>query len=76
MMCHSEHKDYIMCPLYFSVSDGLCSTAEKDPVVFGFNKTSGCLLPVSLQNLTECNFLRSEAQHEHVDLNKMFCLIL
>lgn len=60
-----------MCTVYISVSGGLCSTAEKDPVVFGFNKTSGCLLPVSLQSLTDCTFLRSAALHEHVDLNKM-----
>lgn len=50
-----------MYVLYFSGSDGMCSTAEKDPVVFGFNKTSGCLLPVSLQDLTQCNLLRSAA---------------
>lgn len=61
-----------MCALYISVSDGLCSIAEMDPVLFGFNKTSGCLLPVSLQNLTECNYLRSAALLEHVDLNKMY----
>lgn len=61
----------IVCALYTSVSDGMCSSADKDPVVFGFNKTSGCLLPVSLQNLTQCNLLRSAAQHEHVYLRKM-----
>ncbi|XP_070759835.1 tectonic-2 [Enoplosus armatus] len=39
-------------------SDGLCSTAEKNPVLFGENSTSGCLLPVSRQSLTQCNLLR------------------
>ncbi|XP_034397402.1 tectonic-2 [Cyclopterus lumpus] len=40
------------------VSDGLCSTAEMKPVLFGENSTSGCLLPVSRQNLTQCELLR------------------
>ncbi|KAM6944649.1 tectonic-2 isoform 2-T2 [Lycodopsis pacificus] len=40
------------------VSDGLCSTAEMKPVLFGENSTSGCLLAVSLQNLTQCDLLR------------------
>ncbi|KAI3372082.1 hypothetical protein L3Q82_006937 [Scortum barcoo] len=40
------------------VSDGLCSSAERKPVLFGENSTSGCLLPVSLQNLTRCDLLR------------------
>ncbi|XP_056276066.1 tectonic-2 isoform X1 [Pseudoliparis swirei] len=40
------------------VSDGLCSTAEMKPVLFGENSTSGCLLPVSRQNLTQCDLLR------------------
>ncbi|KAM7018134.1 tectonic-2 [Tautogolabrus adspersus] len=44
--------------LWKPVSDGLCSTAEKKPVLFGENSTSGCLLPVSRQNLTECDLLR------------------
>ncbi|KAM7416660.1 hypothetical protein PAMA_018627 [Pampus argenteus] len=44
--------------LWQPVSDGLCSTAEKKPVVFGENSTSGCLLTVSQQNLTQCNLLR------------------
>uniref|UniRef100_A0A3Q3LZ55 Tectonic family member 2 n=1 Tax=Labrus bergylta TaxID=56723 RepID=A0A3Q3LZ55_9LABR len=45
-------------------SDGLCSTAEKKPVLFGENSTSGCLLPVSRQNLTECDLL----SHQHVQV--------
>ncbi|XP_037536339.1 tectonic-2 [Nematolebias whitei] len=40
------------------VHDGLCSTAQMKPVLFGENSTSGCLLAVSPQNLTQCNFLR------------------
>ncbi|KAM4616851.1 tectonic-2 isoform 1-T1 [Polymixia lowei] len=44
--------------LWQPVSDGLCYTAEMRPILFGENSTSGCLLPVSLQNLTHCNLLR------------------
>ncbi|KAM9360664.1 tectonic-2 [Symphorus nematophorus] len=44
--------------LWKPVSDGFCSTAEKKPVLFGENSTSGCLLPVSRQNLTQCDLLR------------------
>ncbi|XP_070690149.1 tectonic-2 [Pempheris klunzingeri] len=44
--------------LWKPVSDGLCSTAERKPVLFGENSTSGCLLRVSQQNLTECTLLR------------------
>ncbi|KAM6930391.1 tectonic-2 [Xenentodon cancila] len=40
------------------VHDGLCSTAEKNSVLYGENSTSGCLLPVRKQNLTQCNHLR------------------
>ncbi|XP_029960700.1 tectonic-2 [Salarias fasciatus] len=40
------------------VSDGLCSTAEKKQILFGVNSTSGCLLPVSQHNLTQCALLR------------------
>ncbi|XP_038560425.1 tectonic-2 isoform X1 [Micropterus salmoides] len=44
--------------LWKPVGDGLCSTAEKKPVLYGENSTSGCLLPVSRQNLTQCNLVR------------------
>ncbi|KAM3610704.1 uncharacterized protein V6R79_007620 [Siganus canaliculatus] len=44
--------------LWKPVKDGFCSTAEKKPVLFGENSTSGCLLPVSQQNLTHCDLLR------------------
>ncbi|XP_026178552.1 tectonic-2 isoform X2 [Mastacembelus armatus] len=44
--------------LWKPVFDGLCFTAEKKPVLFGENSTSGCLLPVSQQNLSQCNSLR------------------
>uniref|UniRef100_A0A3Q0RXH3 Tectonic family member 2 n=1 Tax=Amphilophus citrinellus TaxID=61819 RepID=A0A3Q0RXH3_AMPCI len=40
-------------------SAGLCSTAGKKPVLFGENSTTGCLLPVSQQNLTQCNLLET-----------------
>lgn len=46
------------------MTDGFCSTAEKEPVKFGFNSTSGCLLLVSQQNLTQCHLLRSVAQDD------------
>lgn len=48
--------------MWLTVSDGLCSTAESKPVLFGENSTSGCLLPVSRQDLTRCDLLRSVAQ--------------
>ncbi|XP_023269272.1 tectonic-2 [Seriola lalandi dorsalis] len=44
--------------LWKPVSDGLCSTNERKPILFGENATSGCLLPISRQNLTQCNLLR------------------
>ncbi|XP_028270308.1 tectonic-2 [Parambassis ranga] len=44
--------------LWKPVRDGLCLTAERKPLLFGENSTSGCLLPVSLQNLTRCDLLR------------------
>ncbi|XP_030000328.1 tectonic-2 isoform X1 [Sphaeramia orbicularis] len=44
--------------LWRPVNNGLCSTAEKKPILFGENSTSGCLLPVSQQNLTQCDLLR------------------
>ncbi|CAN9513217.1 unnamed protein product [Ophioblennius macclurei] len=44
--------------LWQPVSDGLCSTVEKKQILFGVNSTSGCLLPVSQYNLTQCALLR------------------
>ncbi|KAK2837265.1 hypothetical protein Q5P01_014477 [Channa striata] len=44
--------------LWKPVSDGLCSNAEKKEILFGENSTSGCLLPVSQQTLTQCTLLR------------------
>ncbi|XP_051514662.1 tectonic-2 [Myxocyprinus asiaticus] len=38
--------------------EGICSTADLRPVLFGINSTSGCLIPVSLMNLTQCSQLR------------------
>ncbi|KAM4745463.1 tectonic-2 isoform 2-T2 [Anableps anableps] len=40
------------------VGDGLCSSANMKPVVFGENSTSGCLLPIGQQNMTQCDLLR------------------
>ncbi|XP_043966989.1 tectonic-2 isoform X3 [Gambusia affinis] len=40
------------------VGDGLCSTDSMKPVVFGENSTSGCLLPIGMQNMTQCDLLR------------------
>lgn len=51
--------------IWLPVSDGLCSTAGMKPVLFGENSTSGCLLPVSRQNLTQCSLLRSVALHDY-----------
>ncbi|XP_076845942.1 tectonic-2 isoform X2 [Brachyhypopomus gauderio] len=44
--------------LWRAVGDGWCSSAGLTPVLYGWNSTSGCLLPVSLRNLTECRQLR------------------
>ncbi|XP_040898453.1 tectonic-2 isoform X2 [Toxotes jaculatrix] len=44
--------------LWKPVNDGMCSANEKKPVLFGENSTSGCLLPISRQNLTQCDLLR------------------
>lgn len=57
----SSIRDYI--PVWLTVSDGLCSTAEEKPILFGENSTSGCLLPINQQNLTQCDLLRSVAEH-------------
>ncbi|KAM8885356.1 tectonic-2 isoform 2-T2 [Spinachia spinachia] len=51
------------------VRDGLCSTAEMKPVLFGENFTSGCLLPVSRQNLTQCDLLRDAVTSLQAGLN-------
>lgn len=44
--------------LWKPVRDGLCSSVEMRPALFGENSTSGCLLPVSQLNLTQCDLLR------------------
>ncbi|XP_072289663.1 tectonic-2 [Eucyclogobius newberryi] len=44
--------------LWKPVNCGLCSHADVRPVLFGENSTSGCLLPVSQLNLTQCGLLR------------------
>ncbi|TRY93598.1 hypothetical protein DNTS_005195 [Danionella cerebrum] len=38
--------------------DALCSSADLRPALFGINSTSGCLIPVSLQNMSRCSLLR------------------
>lgn len=45
--------------LLLTAGDGFCLTAEKEPVLYGHNSTAGCLLPVSLQNLSQCDSVRS-----------------
>ncbi|XP_029367117.1 tectonic-2 isoform X2 [Echeneis naucrates] len=54
--------------LWKPVSDGLCSTSDKRPILFGENATSGCLLPISQQNLTQCNLLREAITSLHETL--------
>ncbi|XP_010894708.2 tectonic-2 isoform X1 [Esox lucius] len=44
--------------LWKPVGSGLCGSAEMRPVLFGENSTAGCLLPVNLQNLTQCSMVR------------------
>ncbi|XP_016146155.1 tectonic-2-like [Sinocyclocheilus grahami] len=38
--------------------DGMCSSAELRPALFGINSTSGCMIPASLLNMTQCSQLR------------------
>ncbi|KTF74187.1 hypothetical protein cypCar_00026231 [Cyprinus carpio] len=38
--------------------DGLCSSAELRPALFGINSTSGCMIPASLLDMTQCSQLR------------------
>ncbi|XP_060927492.1 tectonic-2 isoform X2 [Limanda limanda] len=54
--------------LWKSVGDGLCFNMEKTPVLFGENSTSGCLLPVSRHNLTQCDLLRETVASLQADL--------
>ncbi|XP_062874363.1 tectonic-2 [Trichomycterus rosablanca] len=44
--------------LWQPVGNGLCSLADLRSVLYGINSTSGCLIPVSLRNLTQCVQLR------------------
>ncbi|XP_024909465.1 tectonic-2 isoform X2 [Cynoglossus semilaevis] len=44
--------------LWKSGSDGLCSNGNMKPVLYGENSTSGCLLSVSKEKLTQCDLLR------------------
>ncbi|XP_028314137.1 tectonic-2 isoform X1 [Gouania willdenowi] len=44
--------------IWKTVNDGLCSTADQKPLLFGMNSTSGCLLQISKQNLSRCDPLR------------------
>uniref|UniRef100_A0A8C6UV29 Tectonic family member 2 n=1 Tax=Neogobius melanostomus TaxID=47308 RepID=A0A8C6UV29_9GOBI len=48
--------------LWKPVNSGLCSNADERPVLFGENSTSGCLLPVSQQDLTKCSLLRNSVR--------------
>ncbi|XP_059193375.1 tectonic-2 [Centropristis striata] len=54
--------------LWKPVSNGHCSTAETKPVLFGENSTSGCLLAISQQNLTQCDLLRETVSSLQADL--------
>uniref|UniRef100_A0A4W4F3V4 Tectonic family member 2 n=1 Tax=Electrophorus electricus TaxID=8005 RepID=A0A4W4F3V4_ELEEL len=45
---------YTLLYLYL-VGNGQCSTADLRPVLYGLNSTSGCLVSVSLLNLTHIN---------------------
>ncbi|KAM9391680.1 tectonic-2 isoform 2-T2 [Pholidichthys leucotaenia] len=54
--------------LWKSVGDGLCFTAEKKPVLFGENSTSGCLFPVTRHHLTQCDLLREAVSSLQEDL--------
>ncbi|XP_033829189.1 tectonic-2 [Periophthalmus magnuspinnatus] len=56
--------------LWKPVNSGLCSTADMRPVLFGENSTSGCLLPVSQQNLTQCSLLRDTVRSLQEALNE------
>ncbi|XP_026878954.2 tectonic-2 isoform X2 [Electrophorus electricus] len=44
--------------LWQAVGNGQCSTADLRPVLYGLNSTSGCLVSVSLLNLTQCSQFR------------------
>ncbi|XP_076006845.1 tectonic-2 [Genypterus blacodes] len=44
--------------LWKPVGDGLCSSTERKPILYGENSTAGCLLPVSWQNMSDCDNLR------------------
>nr|XP_057927074.1 tectonic-2 isoform X2 [Doryrhamphus excisus] len=44
--------------LWKPVNEGLCFTAEKQPILFAENSTSGCLLPVNMNNMSHCDLLR------------------
>ncbi|XP_060763396.1 tectonic-2 [Neoarius graeffei] len=48
--------------LWQGVRDGMCSSADLRPVLYGINSTSGCLMPVSLLNLSECSQLRESVR--------------
>lgn len=44
--------------LWRPVNDGMCNSAAMRPVLYGENSTAGCLLPISLTNLTQCDLVR------------------
>uniref|UniRef100_A0A3P9QE75 Tectonic family member 2 n=1 Tax=Poecilia reticulata TaxID=8081 RepID=A0A3P9QE75_POERE len=54
--------------IWLIVGDGLCSTDSMKPVVFGENSTSGCLLPIGKENMTQCDLLRLAAHHDPLSL--------
>ncbi|XP_054629881.1 tectonic-2 [Dunckerocampus dactyliophorus] len=46
--------------LWKPVNEGLCLTAEKQPVLFAENSTSGCLLTVTSDDMSQCDILRNK----------------
>uniref|UniRef100_A0A4W4F2V1 Tectonic family member 2 n=1 Tax=Electrophorus electricus TaxID=8005 RepID=A0A4W4F2V1_ELEEL len=50
---------YTLLYLYL-VGNGQCSTADLRPVLYGLNSTSGCLVSVSLLNLTQCSHINHD----------------
>ncbi|RXN07064.1 SEC14 2 [Labeo rohita] len=50
--------------------DGLCTSAELRPALFGINSTSGCMIPVSLLNMAQCSQLRFSINFTEFDCDR------
>nr|XP_015221467.1 PREDICTED: tectonic-2 isoform X1 [Lepisosteus oculatus] len=48
--------------LWQPVGDGLCASARTTPVLFGEDSSTGCLLRLSLQDMSNCSQLRETVQ--------------